>query len=98
MTIRKLFQTQAGASGHNVAIGTPADIADLMEDWFTGRACDGFNIMPPFLPEPAHEAFAWLVPELQRRGLFQTEYQGDGTMRGSLGLPRPAWGSHRRRD
>ncbi len=97
MTVRKLYQIMAGASGHNVAVGTPADIADLMEDWFTSRACDGFNIMPAFMPAPAIEAFEWLVPELQRRGLFQTEYQGDGTMRGSLGLARPAFGSHRRR-
>ena len=97
MTIRKLYQSQAGASGHNVVVGTAADVADLMEDWFTGRACDGFNIMPAFMPEPAMEAFEWLIPELQRRGLFQTEYQGDGTMRGSLGLARPSHGSHRRR-
>jgi FMN-dependent oxidoreductase (nitrilotriacetate monooxygenase family) len=97
MTIRKLYQIMAGASGHNVVVGTPADVADLMEDWFTAGGCDGFNIMPPFLPDPAIEAFEWLVPELQRRGLFQTEYQGDGTLRGSLGLARPAFGSHRRR-
>ena len=97
MTIRKLYQAMAGASGHNVVVGTAADVADLMEDWFTGRACDGFNIMPPFMPEPAFEAFEWLIPELQRRGSFQTEYQGDGTMRGSLGLARPSHGSHRHR-
>ena len=97
MTIRKLYQTMAGASGHNIVVGTPNDVADQMEDWFTARGCDGFNIMPAFMPVPAMEAFEWLVPELQRRGLFQTEYSGDGTMRGSLGLARPPFGSHRRR-
>jgi alkanesulfonate monooxygenase len=97
MTIRKLYQIMAGASGHNVVVGTAADVADLMQDWFTAGACDGFNIMPAFLPEPAHEAFDWLVPELQRRGLFQTSYQGDGTFRGSLGLARPAHGTYRGR-
>lgn len=97
MTIRGLYRIMAGASGHNVVVGTPAEVADLMEDWFASRACDGFNIMPAFMPDPALEAFEWLVPELQRRGLFQTEYQGDGTFRGSLGLPRPPHGSHRKR-
>ncbi len=97
MTIRRLYQIMAGASGHNVAVGTPADIADTMEDWFTASACDGFNIMPPFMPAPAVEVFEWLVPELQRRGLAQAEYGGDGTLRGSLGLPRPPHGSKRHR-
>lgn len=97
MTIRKLYRIMAGASGHNVVVGTPESVADLMEDWFTSRACDGFNLMPAFVPGPAIEAFEWLVPELQRRGLFQTEYQGDGTLRSSLGLARPVHGSHRRR-
>jgi FMN-dependent oxidoreductase (nitrilotriacetate monooxygenase family) len=97
MTIRKLYQNMAGASGHNFVVGTVADVADLMEDWFTSRGCDGFNLMPAFMPEPAIEAFEWLVPELQRRGLAQTEYQGDGTLRSSLGLARPVHGSHRRR-
>ena len=97
MTIRKLYQIMAGASGHNFVVGTPAEVADLMEDWFTSYACDGFNIMPAFMPEPAFEAFEWLLPELQRRGLFQTEYQGDGTLRGSLGLARPVHGTHRAR-
>ncbi len=98
MTIRKLYQIMAGASGHNVVVGTPAMIADSMEDWFSARACDGFNIMPAFMPGPAIEAFEWLVPELQRRGLAQREYQGDGTLRGSLGLARPEFGNHRRRN
>jgi alkanesulfonate monooxygenase len=97
MTIRKLYKIMAGASGHNVVVGSVTDVADLMEDWFAGRACDGFNLMPAFMPGPAIECFEWLVPELQRRGLFQTEYQGDGTFRGSLGLARPKHGSHRRR-
>jgi alkanesulfonate monooxygenase len=97
MTIRKLYKIMAGASGHNVVVGSVTDVADLMEDWFTTRACDGFNLMPAFMPDPAIEAFEWLVPELQRRGLFQTEYQGDGTLRGSLGLARPMHGSHKRR-
>jgi alkanesulfonate monooxygenase len=99
MTIRKLYQEQAGASGHYVFVGTPGEAADVMQDWFESRGCDGWNLIPPFVPGPALECLEWLVPELQRRGLFQTEYQGDGTLRGSLGLPRPAFhsrGAHAR--
>ena len=95
-TVRELYCMLAGGSGHNLAIGTPADVADLMEDWFTARACDGFNLMPPYLPGPAFEMLDTLVPELRRRGLFQTEYQGV-TLRDSLGLPRPARLSRQRR-
>ena len=101
MTIRKLYQIMAGASGHNVFVGTPAEAADLMQDWFESGGCDGWNLIPPFLPDPALECLEWLVPELQRRGLFQTEYPGDGTLRGSLGLARPAFrsrGAHARRE
>ncbi len=90
MTIRKLYQDMAGASGHQILVGTPADVADLMEDWFGAGACDGFNIMPPFMPGPAMQVFEWLVPEMQRRGLAQTAYEGDGTLRASMGVPRPA--------
>ncbi len=93
MTISKLYKIMAGASGHNMLVGTPADVADQMEDWFLAGACDGWNIMPAFMPDPAYEAFEWLVPELQRRGLHQTEYSGDGTLRGSLGLARPEFHS-----
>lgn len=99
MTIRKLYQSQAGASGHFVFVGTAAEAADVMQDWFEGRGCDGWNLIPPFMPQPAMDCLEWLVPELQRRGLFQTEYGGDGTLRGSLGLARPAFrsrGAHAR--
>ena len=93
MTVSKLYRIMAGASGHNMIVGTPTDVADLMQDWFESGGCDGWNIMPAFLPEPATEAFEWLVPELQRRGVCQTQYQGDGTLRGSLGLARPPFRS-----
>ncbi len=87
ITIRELIR-QRSASGHHVFIGTPASIADEMEDWFTHGGCDGWNIMPPFLPGPVEEVFSQLIPELQRRGLFHTGYEGR-TFRENLGLARP---------
>ena len=93
MTIAALYKIQAGAQGHNVFVGTAGEAADLMGDWFEDGACDGWNLIPPYLPEPATECLEWLVPELQRRGLAQREYGGDGTLRGSLGLARPAFRS-----
>ncbi len=96
MTISKLYKIMAGAQGHNVVVGTVSDVADVMQDWFEAKGCDGWNIMPPYLPEPAIEIFDWLIPELQRRGLFHTEYEGDGTLRSSLGLDRPAFRSRGR--
>ncbi|SNB74801.1 alkanesulfonate monooxygenase [Arboricoccus pini] len=95
MTIRKLYQILAGASGHYIVHGTASDVADRMQDWFEGEACDGFNLMPAWLPGAAFDLFDQLVPELQRRGLAQTAYAGDGTLRGSLGLPRPPHRRHR---
>jgi alkanesulfonate monooxygenase len=96
MTIRELYRMLAGASGHLVMIGTPEQIADRMEDWFMSRACDGFNLIPPYMPGGSDAALDELVPLLQRRGLAQTEYTGK-TLRESMGLPRPAHGSHRPR-
>ncbi|WP_249120732.1 LLM class flavin-dependent oxidoreductase [Plastoroseomonas hellenica] len=88
ITIRQLIH-QRSASGHHVVVGTPASIADEMEDWFVNRGCDGWNILPPFFPAPVEEVFELLIPELQRRGLFHTEYEGK-TLRENLGLARPA--------
>lgn len=96
MTIRELYRFLAGASGHLVMVGTPEQLADRMEDWYNDRACDGFNLIPPFMPGGSDAALLELVPELQRRGLAQTEYHGT-TLRETMGLPRPAHGSHRRR-
>ena len=68
--------------------GRPQQIADMMEEWFTAGAADGFNIMPPYLPGGLNDFVKHIVPELQRRGLFRTEYEGT-TLRENLGLRRP---------
>lgn len=77
------------ARGHWTVIGTAADIADEMERWFTGRACDGFNILAPFHPGGLEAFVDMVVPELRRRGLFRHAYTGR-TLREHLGLERPA--------
>ena len=59
-----------------------------METWLDGEACDGFNIMFPYLPGGLDDFVERVVPELQRRGLFRTRYEGN-TLRENLGLPRP---------
>jgi alkanesulfonate monooxygenase SsuD/methylene tetrahydromethanopterin reductase-like flavin-dependent oxidoreductase (luciferase family) len=89
LTSRQLLRRLAGARGHWVTAGTPEQIADRIQTWFEQSAADGFNVMPPQLPH-SFDAFAQhVVPILQRRGLFRTEYSGR-TLREHYGLERPA--------
>ncbi|MFL5332508.1 MAG: LLM class flavin-dependent oxidoreductase [Geminicoccaceae bacterium] len=78
----------AGAYGGLEMVGTPATIADQMEEWLEGKGCDGFNVMFPYVPGGLDDFVDLVVPELQRRGLFRREYEGV-TLRENLGLPRP---------
>jgi FMN-dependent oxidoreductase (nitrilotriacetate monooxygenase family) len=87
LTVRQLAQT-AGSYGGLALVGTPATIADQMEEWLLSDACDGFNVMFPWVPGGLDEFVDRVVPELQRRGLFRREYEGK-TLRENLGLPRP---------
>lgn len=89
LTIRQTYQAIAGARGHRQIVGTPQDVADELEHWFTGGAADGFNIMGPILPDGISDFVTLVVPELQKRGLFRTRYEGT-TLRENLGLARPA--------
>lgn len=88
LTIRQLYEAIAGARGHWQVVGTPEQIADQMEEWFRNGGADGFNVMPPYLPGGLTEFVDHVIPELQRRGLFRTEYEGR-TLRENLGLSRP---------
>ncbi|MFF2483441.1 LLM class flavin-dependent oxidoreductase [Paenibacillus sp. NPDC058071] len=88
LTIRQLYQRIAGARGHREIFGTPKQIADQLEEWFENGAADGFNVMPPYLPGGLEDFVELVVPELQKRGLFRTEYEGS-TLRDRLGLRRP---------
>lgn len=89
LSIRQLARHFAGARGHWQLIGTPVQIADALEERFRGKAADGFNVMPPLFPTGLDDFVRLVVPELQRRGLFRTEYEGR-TLRENLGVKTPA--------
>jgi alkanesulfonate monooxygenase SsuD/methylene tetrahydromethanopterin reductase-like flavin-dependent oxidoreductase (luciferase family) len=72
-------------------IGGPKEIADKLEEMFVERGCDGFVIAATYVPGSYADFVQHIVPELQRRGLFQKEYRGK-TLRENLGLKRPAAG------
>ena len=78
----------AAVRGHLVMVGEPRQIADRLEQWFVEEAADGFNVMPPYLPDGLDRFVDKVVPELQRRRLFRRAYQGR-TLRDHLGLSRP---------
>ena len=88
LTIRQLVKRLSGGSGHLRVTGTPDQVADVMATWFRSGAADGFNMVPQVLPASLEAFVDQVVPELQRRGLFRTEYTGD-TLRDHYGLPRP---------
>lgn len=85
LSIRQVAQHFAGARGHWRLAGTANDIADQLEAWFTGGAADGFNVMPAYFPGELTGFVDRVIPELQRRGLFRTSYEGT-TLRANLGL------------
>lgn len=89
LTLRETMQYVATMVGHLTFFGTPAQIADSMALWVQEEACDGFNLMPYYLPGNLEEFVDLVVPELQKRGMFRTEYAG-ATLRENLGVPRPA--------
>ena len=87
LTVRQLAQLAGGYGGLSM-VGTPATIADTMQAWLEGEACDGFNVMFPTVPAGLDDFVDLVVPELQRRGLFRRDYEGT-TLRDHFGLPRP---------
>ncbi|CAM4041798.1 Nitrilotriacetate monooxygenase [Bordetella tumbae] len=88
LSIRDLYLRIAGARGHQQIVGTPQSVADQLQQWFEEEGADGFNIMSPWLPGGLNDFIDLALPELRRRGLVRTEYQGH-TLRDHLGLHRP---------
>ncbi|OTP67028.1 LLM class flavin-dependent oxidoreductase [Caballeronia sordidicola] len=88
LTIRQLYLRVAGARGHWQLVGTAQDIADQLEERFVNYGADGYNVMPPTLPGGLDDFIELVLPELRRRGLFRSDYEGH-TLRENLGLRRP---------
>lgn len=92
---KERLDERAGAEYRSDALvvtGTPAELADLLQEW-AAAGLTGFRLRPGALPHDLTAVTRGLVPELQRRGVFRTAYEagtGAGTLRGRLGLPRPA--------
>ncbi|HJS84000.1 MAG TPA: LLM class flavin-dependent oxidoreductase [Acetobacteraceae bacterium] len=87
LTVRQLARLAGGYGGLQM-VGTPSMIADQMETWLATEACDGFNVMFPYVPGGLDDFVDHVVPELQRRGIFRREYEGR-TLRENLDLARP---------
>ncbi|MEU8176160.1 LLM class flavin-dependent oxidoreductase [Microbispora hainanensis] len=92
-TLGRLLRKLSGGGGHRIVVGTPEQIADDIELWFRTGAADGFNVMPDVLPSGFDDFAGHVVPELRRRGLFRTDYEGT-TLRDHLGLGLPAAGPY----
>jgi N-acetyl-S-(2-succino)cysteine monooxygenase len=88
LTIRQLYERYAGARGQRTLKGSPVEIADDMATWFLNRGVDGFLVQPAYLPGGLDDFVDLVIPELQSRGLFRTDYDGV-TLRENLGLKRP---------
>ena len=88
LTICQLYQAISGSRGHMTLRGSVKTVVDTLEEWFITGAADGFNILFPTLPGALNDFIELVTPELQRRNLFRTRYEGN-TLRGNLGLPKP---------
>jgi len=87
-TIRQMSRKILASTTGTMFKGSPRQVADEMEDWYRSQACDGFMISNPVMPRGLQAVVDLLIPELQRRGLFRTEYPGR-TLRETMGLKTP---------
>jgi FMN-dependent oxidoreductase (nitrilotriacetate monooxygenase family) len=89
LSIRQLARKLTATGQVPLVVGTPKQIAEELEAWFTAGAADGFNLMFQLLPEDWENFMHKVVPLLQASGVFRKEYE-PGTLRNRLGLSRPA--------
>jgi hypothetical protein len=92
MTVREVYEKLVVSKGHRQLIGTATEVADDLQEWFEQGGADGFNVMPAQMPDGLNDFAEFVIPELQRRGLFRKAYEGK-TLRQHLGVPNPAWGA-----
>jgi FMN-dependent oxidoreductase (nitrilotriacetate monooxygenase family) len=88
LTVRDCANLVAKSRSHGTFVGTVEGLVDHIQLWVESGGCDGFNIMPAWFPDEFDVFVDQVVPELQRRNLFRTEYSGT-TLRNHLGLPYP---------
>ena len=93
-TVRDFIAISGRGRVHNPIVGGPKEVADRLEQWFAAPACDGFVLSATHVPGAYEDFVRFVVPELQRRGLFRKDFAGV-TLRENLGLPVPAIGSWR---
>jgi FMN-dependent oxidoreductase (nitrilotriacetate monooxygenase family) len=86
LTLREVLIRSSASNAHFAVIGSARDVADQLQYWFEEGACDGFNFMPAVNPISFHEVIEKVFPELRRRALIRTEYQGT-TLRENFGIP-----------
>ena len=89
LSVRATYQRVLPSMGGNMVKGSPAQVADFLEDWYRSQACDGFMLSMPIQPRSLRDFVELVVPELQRRGLRPLDYPGP-TLRDNMGLARPA--------
>ncbi|MBP0439097.1 LLM class flavin-dependent oxidoreductase [Tianweitania sediminis] len=90
LTVRQLYEAIAEGYWHLGMVCTPVQLADMMEEWLTTGAADGFIYLPPFTNGAVKDFVTLVTPELQRRGLLRLDYEGK-TLRDNLGLPKVPW-------
>ncbi len=93
-TVREFMQVTGRGLLHNAWVGSGKDIADKIEEWWSAPACDGFVVGPTHQPGCFEDFVRFVVPELQKRGIYRKDYSGS-TLREHLGLARPEIGALR---
>jgi alkanesulfonate monooxygenase SsuD/methylene tetrahydromethanopterin reductase-like flavin-dependent oxidoreductase (luciferase family) len=93
-TVREFIEISGRGRVHNAIIGGPKEIADQLEAWVAAPACDGFVLSATHVPGAYEDFVRFVIPELQRRGLFRKDFAG-ATLRENLGLQRPEISSWR---